>query len=300
MNVLLSYNADLLPKVRMIGQIHYKQPWIHFARRINEYILYVIRDGNMYLKEDDLCYHLRPGDFFVLEPGLQHEGYQRACCDYYYIHFTHPQIVRVTNDDIAMAELAEKRRKSLISYNLDAQDPTDPITYIPKQFHLPGGEFRTTLHAAVECYNQREEHYKRVVSTLIHGFLLQVAHQHLVTGGAIQGKTRKRAESVAEQVVQYLNQNYSKHLTSQDISEQCEMNFDYLNRTFAKMTGSTIFSYINTLRIYHAKDLIATTDLPFSEIGYLVGIEDRYYFSKLFRKMTGKSPTEYYKEVRSQ
>ena len=36
----------------------------------------------------------------------------------------------------------------------------------------------------------------------------------------------------------------------------------------------------------------------YQEIAYLVGIDDRYYFSKLFRKITGMSPSEYYKEVR--
>ena len=105
---------------------------------------------------------------------------------------------------------------------------------------------------------------------------------------------------MAEKLLRYVNQNYTRHLTSRDIEEQFEGNFDYLNRTFAALTGSPVFTYINILRINHAKQLIATTDLPFSEIGYLVGVEDRYYFSKLFRKMTGMSPSDYYKEVRSE
>ena len=105
--------------------------------------------------------------------------------------------------------------------------------------------------------------------------------------------------AILEKLLRYVNQNYTRRLTSRDIEEQFEGNFDYLNRTFAALTGSPVFTYINILRINNAKQLIATTDLPFSEIGYLVGVEDRYYFSKLFRKMTGMSPSDYYKEVRS-
>ena len=44
-----------------------------------------------------------------------------------------------------------------------------------------------------------------------------------------------------------------------------------------------------------AKELIETTPINFSEIGYLVGIDDPYYFSKLFKKYTGMTPTQYYK-----
>lgn len=159
--MLFSYNADILPRLRMTGHIRYSQPWIHFARRLDEYVLYVIREGNMYLRENELEYHLKAGDFFLLEPGFQHVGTRKASCDYFYAHFTHPELCRADDEAAAMAELAEKRRQSLISYNLDAADPTDSLTYLPKHFHLPGGEHRSLLRSAVACYEAREEHYKR-------------------------------------------------------------------------------------------------------------------------------------------
>lgn len=298
--MLFSYNADLLPQVRMMGQIRYSEPWLHFSRCINEWVLYVIRDGNLYLQEDGVRYHLAAGDFFLLEPGLTHEGYQRSACDYYYVHFSHPDMGRMEDETAAMAALADKRRKSLTSYNLDPEDPTDPITYLPKQFHLTGGEFKAELRHAVEVYGSREEHYKRRTATLLHSFLLETAHENLLAHSRSPGKRIRKSDVMAEKLLRYVNQNYTRHLTSRDIEEQFEGNFDYLNRTFAALTGSPVFTYINILRINNAKQLIATTDLPFSEIGYLVGVEDRYYFSKLFRKMTGMSPSDYYKEVRSE
>ena len=298
--MLFSYNADLLPKVRMLGQIRYNDPWIHFFRCINEWVLYVIRDGNLYLQEDGVRYHLSAGDFFLLELGLTHEGYQRAACDYYYAHFTHPDMCRAADERQAIAFLAEKRKKSLVGYNLEAVDSTPPITYLPKQFRLTGGEFKAQLRAAVDCYDSREDDYKRRTSTLLHSFLLQTAHEHLLSRNSAPGRKIRKSDVIAEQLLRYLNQNYTKHLTSTEIEELFESNFDYLNRVFSSLTGSPIFTYLNILRINNAKQLISTTDLPFSEIAYLVGIEDRYYFSKLFRKSTGMSPSEYYKEVRSQ
>lgn len=297
--MLIEYNADLLPKVRMIGHIRYSEPWIHFARTSNEYVLYVLRDGDLYLDEAGIRYHLSAGDFFLLEPALSHVGYQKATCDYYYVHFTHPEMSRTEDDAAALEAMKEKRRQSLISYNLDEMDPTDPITYIPKQFHLSDPMFKTLLQTAVDAYDDREEHYKRVASAQIHSFLLQVAHEYLMAERTVSLKQRKKSEIVAEQVLKYLNQNYAQPLSGAMLAERFEMNFDYMNRVIASLTGYPIFAYLNILRINHAKQLIATTDLKFTEIAYLVGINDRYYFSKLFRKMTGLSPTEYYKEARS-
>jgi YesN/AraC family two-component response regulator len=72
------------------------------------------------------------------------------------------------------------------------------------------------------------------------------------------------------------------------------MNFDYLNRVFQR-DGKHIFYYINMLRISNAKQLITTTNLTFAEVAYLVGVEDRYYFTRLFKRYVGMTPTDYYR-----
>lgn len=241
--VFLYYHAEILPKVRMVGHIKYRKPWKHFERRINEYILYIIREGEMFLREDNIEYHLLAGDTFLLEPNLLHEGYQEASCDYYYIHFKHDGMDRSDKSEKEIiAEMQEKRRLSLISYNLDEKDSTDDLTYIPKKYHFSGQTYRQRMHEMVDVYNLREELYKRRTSSLFHIFLLDLAHESLMNQIEITGAGRaRRSDLVVDEMIQYFNGNYARKYTSEDIESMFEMNFDYLNRVFQKVTGNTIF-----------------------------------------------------------
>ena len=122
--MLLNYDTTVLPRVRMMGRVRYHEPWCHFSRVIDEYILYVIRDGDMYLEENGVRMHLKAGDFLLLEPNLPHAGYKAASCDYYYAHFKHDRISRAADENHAIEAMKETRRKSMIGYNLDEIDPT--------------------------------------------------------------------------------------------------------------------------------------------------------------------------------
>ncbi len=293
--MLLNYDTTVLPRVRLMGRIRYHEPWCHFSRVIDEYILYVVRDGDLYIEENGVQMHLRAGDFLLLEPNLPHTGYKAASCDYYYAHFKQDRITRAADDETALEAVLETRRKSMTSYNLDEIDPTDPTVCIPKRCHIAGVDYRTILHAAVEAYDRREEQYKRFVSTQLHLFLMMVAHSHLTAYYAEKDGKRKKSDVAADGLIRYLNAHYTENISSAQIAERFEMNFDHLNRVFSNVTGSTIFYYINMLRISNAKQLITTTNLTFAEIAYLVGIEDRYYFTRLFKRYVGMTPTDFYR-----
>jgi YesN/AraC family two-component response regulator len=295
------YDSELLPQVRLIGKVRYVEPWIHFARCIDEYLIYVIRDGAMFIKENGIHYHLKKNDFFVLEPNKPHEGYEKATCNYYYIHFKSKGIAPIAKEDenAYITEMLEKRRKSIHSYNLDEGNITDSLTCLPKHFTLPDSmEYRPLLQTALDVYNKREEQYKRIASVDVHRFLLNVAHEFLLYKGKVDNSVHvRKSEFIAEQIRSWLNSHYAQKINSKVLEDMFEINFDYINRIFTQITGQTIFNYLNTLRIVQAKELIRTTNLTFTEISYLVGIEDKYYFSRLFKKMTGMTPTEYFKSI---
>lgn len=294
--MLFSINTDINPNVRLVGRIAYKVPWVHFTRTIDEYILYAVRSGELYIQEGEIRFVLRKGDILLLEPNIMHNGYQESSCDYYYIHFKHPEIHRV--DDACYNEKAQemllKRKISLISNSLMENPPTDPVCYLPKSYHLANeNEFIYLLKEAVDDYYYRYENYKKLVSCKILSLIIKICREYTTTEIENTQAHFPKAFVKARTILNYLNTEYQKKVTSTDIEQLFESDFDYLNRVFHKMSGYTIFNYLNTVRINKAKELIETTSIKFSEIGYLIGIDDPYYFSKLFKKYSGMTPTQY-------
>jgi two-component system response regulator YesN len=65
---------------------------------------------------------------------------------------------------------------------------------------------------------------------------------------------------------------------------------------FAQQSGKTFTEYLTGLRMNRAKELLRETDKRSSEIAFEVGYNDAHYFSYMFKKQTGMTPSEYRKE----
>ncbi|GLC30816.1 AraC family transcriptional regulator [Clostridium omnivorum] len=295
---LLSIDTSIVPTVRFMGHVDYTKPWKHFNRTINEYILYIVKSGDLYIKENAKEYHLAKGDLLLLEPNIEHYGFKEAVCHYYYFHFKHPEINRVTDksyDEISK-ELIVKRKSSLNSEYLNYNSDTSSEFYLPKYYHYENeNELISLLVNADSDFYQRYEGYKKIVSIKLLEILIKISRDYTSTKIENSQPHFSKAFTKCRNIQQYLNSNYQNKITSADIEETFESNYDYLNRVFQKMTGFTILNYLNILRINHAKDLFDTTNIKISEVGYLVGIDDPYYFSKLFKKLTGLTPSQYIK-----
>lgn len=96
-----------------------------------------------------------------------------------------------------------------------------------------------------------------------------------------------------EKIVQYIQEHYSEQITLELMSEKFFINASYLSRAFKVEFGENFIDYVNKIRIEKACRLMSNPVLKNYEISEMVGYENTNYFSKLFKKLTGLSPTEY-------
>ncbi len=94
----------------------------------------------------------------------------------------------------------------------------------------------------------------------------------------------------------YLARNFSNpNLMLQDVAEEIGMSQSHCSTVFAQETGITFTQYLTGLRIGKAKELLTATEMKTSQIAMEVGYNDSHYFSYLFKKTTGMTPSEFRK-----
>jgi AraC-like DNA-binding protein len=93
--------------------------------------------------------------------------------------------------------------------------------------------------------------------------------------------------------ISYMQKNTERMLTLKEISSVVNLSPAHITTLFKKKTGFSIIEYFNQLKIQKACQFLLFTDLRINEIADKLGIEDPYYFTRLFTKIIGVSPLKY-------
>lgn len=120
--------------------------------------------------------------------------------------------------------------------------------------------------------------------------LKQIAYDYCKA--VCEHKTEKYSP-IVEKTVIYIWNNLQEPLTLSSIAKVQSVSKEYLSSIFKKETGKTLTSFIRDARIENAIRLLKSTNLQIQTISQLSGILDFQYFSKQFKKVTGKTPKEY-------
>ena len=95
--------------------------------------------------------------------------------------------------------------------------------------------------------------------------------------------------------IHFMKENIEKKLTLNEVATHVGFSVSYFTVLFNQRTGCAPMAYFNQLKMQLACQLLDFTDMKVNQICYKVGIEDTYYFSRLFSKIMGMSPIEYRK-----
>ena len=150
----------------------------------------------------------------------------------------------------------------------------------------PGSDLQNVKENESDIYRQLQscQTYQELTG-IIRGAIKSVS-ELLISGNEKQNYLVKEVNKV-------IKENYGNKANLRFIAMQLHVNSSYLSRLYKKETGESVTDALNRYRIEKAKKLLENPANKISEVGYSVGIDDPAYFTHVFSKYTGKSPSEY-------
>ncbi|MBQ7344786.1 MAG: helix-turn-helix transcriptional regulator [Oscillospiraceae bacterium] len=103
-----------------------------------------------------------------------------------------------------------------------------------------------------------------------------------------------------EHARRYFNEHYNEPINIEEYARSRGMSVSWFLRNFKQVTMKSPMQYILTIRINNAVSLLETTDYNVTEISTIIGYENPLYFSRIFRKQKGVSPSDFRKQRRAE
>ena len=107
---------------------------------------------------------------------------------------------------------------------------------------------------------------------------------------------RKSAEAVYR-AADYIAEHYSRPLTVRQIADAVYLSRSYMSELFSQTYGVSPHAYLTMYRLSHVKELLHNTGLSLAQIAQQCGFRDAFILSRVFKRETGMSPSEYRKWV---
>ena len=137
------------------------------------------------------------------------------------------------------------------------------------------------------------------IKTYLKMILILIVNHYADRQGTVE--TFNRKQRTIEQLAplfEFLEANYKEPVSVAKAAEALHLSESHFMRLFKQVTGQSFISYLNHFRVGKAEHLLATTDLPVSEVSQAVGFCDQSYFGLVFRDLVQLTPLQYKRQCR--
>jgi AraC-like DNA-binding protein len=235
------------------------------------YELYYLESGQRYHLIDDNMYTIEGGQFLLFEPYMLHHSYGDKDVPFCRL------VIYFRDDEIISENLRMILKGSSGAYKL----PKDET----KQFY----QLINMINAEKQNPQQYSDEY---CQSLLNTMLIILFRNKRQKMKLIQKKQ-------ISEIISYINANYMYELSITDIAGHFYISPFYLCREFKKYTNSTIIQYINKTRIINAQRMLYSTDDNITNISMNTGFSNVSHFGRVFKEITGSTPTSWRKRQKS-
>jgi AraC-like DNA-binding protein len=280
----------------MLGRIRQPFGWKNTGRHAPANLLIIITEGSIVFHASENVLRLTEGDCILLPEGT---FYTASCkeeaCEYIFIHFkTAREIQSVSEEDAA--ELSQQLINNQGRFKGDYPYSLPPTVYEGVFLHqktILGTRKDSVMLLISKCEGYRYEtslNTKLRIDLHIMELLLQLSIDNF------EGITTQAAIPAALfKIVNYIQQNYTRCLTLQELSDAFQLSKQYIIRMFHQHLGCTVTQHINSLKLYHSLELLKYSTLKVGQVSEALGFSNTYYFCRLFKRQYHLTPSEYIK-----
>lgn len=121
----------------------------------------------------------------------------------------------------------------------------------------------------------------------------------LLNANGFAFETSPQNSTKIDVVFKHINENFSEHISLEEIADLASMTVPAFCRFFKKTTGKTFTKLVNEYRVVHATKLLSESQFSITDICYECGFNNFSHFNKLFKEFTGKSASKYKAEMKN-
>ena len=283
--VLCTFQSPILPYIRE-GDFAVRTPWNAPLRRLLDYLLIYIQEGECLICVEGVEYHFRAGEFCLIQPNDLHtlEGTTNTITPYVHMDiFYNPQreesfpVPPGQVDLSALRHLLQPRLNDWNNIHIPVKfSPVRPIWFRETMLEMVG------IWQHRDLISQLEAHYHATALVLS---LLKEQPQLTV-------ETFDKPQSF-NWIKSYLSFHLAEPLSVTEMAEHAHLSASRFSKLFHQHFGLSPHQYLLHMRIQHAQSLLNHTNLALEQIAGYCGFADVHHFAKSFKKRVGCSPGVY-------
>ena len=241
--------------------------------------------GDGKITADGIEYSMKKGSALFINAGVEYHlrAPEKEVC-YCAVNFDYTQEFSEIKTPVAPHPISLFNEKEILAgVNFSDMKAFNRTVYLNDLSDLEGKLIRLEKE-----FSRQLLFYDRKTSGIFTEILTECARR-IKTGEKTQTNAR------IENILMYLQENYNRNITNEEISERFLYHPNYLSNMVKNYTGLSLHKYITQLRLLNAVKLLESGEKSIGEIAEECGFCDIYHFSKCFKKEMGISPTQYRK-----